>query len=117
MTLSTAREKKKRAKDYTATDKLEHMVRSFVSLGNHRTCQCSSLRTGRNTSICVSTSLPHNQATKELGRELKKVKAFLLQRLVKKCRKLKEKQAAKEGRNEKERYELIRRHASSCDGN
>jgi hypothetical protein len=34
------------------------------------------------------TTHTHAQATKEIGRELKKVKAFLLQRLVKRCRRL-----------------------------
>lgn len=34
------------------------------------------------------TQTHEEQATKEIGRELKKVKAFLLQRLVKRCRRL-----------------------------
>ena len=34
-----------------------------------------------------------SQAAKEIGRELKKVKAFLLQKLVKRCRKLRQKKA------------------------
>lgn len=45
------------------------------------------------------------QATKEIGRELKKVKAFLLQRLVKRCRKLRGQGQGQGGGGSKEKAE------------
>lgn len=88
--------KRKRGADLSPMERLQHAVGGsgvlcmphLVLVFDARWFPSTLHRFHRSTDLWIYILLRMQQATKEIGRELKRVKAFLLQRLVKRCRKL-----------------------------